>query len=136
MRRPLLSIVFGSTVLTLTMSAALAGNTQYTLASGQYTHYTIGPLGCPKLCKDGFYFRIDAPVGKVITKISIVDRTPHSNNHWYRCQAEIPCGFEEFSDVTPGKYNVSCYGTPSCLVWRATDGSNGNEQDILDVQWN
>ena len=114
---------------------AAAGGTQYILTSGQdYTHYTVGPLGCPD-CKDGFYSTkpIQSPPGTKIASITVVARTPTSNNHWYRCQVEVPCGFEEFSDVTD--YKKSCVGTAACLVWRATDGSTRMEQDTINVTW-
>ena len=132
MRTPMASTLLSLLSFVACISVASAGVTQYTLVSGAYTHYTVGPLGCPN-CKDGFYYRIDSPPGTVITNITIIDRQPHDNNHWYRCQAQINCGFEEFSDVN--QYNKSCFGTPSCFVWRATDGSNGNETDVVDVSW-
>lgn len=115
---------------------AKPGGTQYTLTSGtDYTHYTVGPVGCPD-CKDGFYTTkpISSPAGTTITSIRVVSRSPTKNNHWYRCQVEVNCGMEEFSDVNV--HNKSCVGTSACLVWRATDGSNGNEQDVIDVEWN
>ena len=73
-------------------------------------------------CKDGFYSTkpITSPSGTTITSIRVVSRSPTTNNHWYRCQVEVNCGVEEFSDVSV--HNKSCLGTSSCLVWRATDG--------------
>ncbi|SPE43775.1 exported hypothetical protein [Candidatus Sulfotelmatobacter sp. SbA7] len=122
-------------LLMASSSTGQAGGTQITLTSGKdYTHYTGGPVGCPQ-CKDGLYSTnpITAPAGKKITSITVSDRNPKKNNHWYRCQVEVSCGTEEFSDVTT--HNQSCIGTSACLVWRATDGSNGNEYDVINVKW-
>lgn len=130
-----IAAVCAAMLLALSISRAQPGGTQYTLTSGtDYTHYTAGPVGCPQ-CKDGFYTTkpISSPAGTKITSIRVTSRTPTTNNHWYRCQVEVNCGMEEFSDVNV--HNKSCLGTSSCLVWRATDGSNGNEQDVIDVQW-
>ena len=127
----LCTAVFSSAVV----ARPQAGGTQYTLTSGSdYTHYTVGPVGCPD-CNDGFYTTkpITSPQGTTITSIQVVSRSPTTNNHWYRCQVEVNCGMEEFSDVN--QHNKSCIGTSACLVWRATDGSNGNEQDVIDVKW-
>lgn len=112
------------------------GGSQYTLTSGtDYTYVGPGqPVGCPQ-CKDLFYTTkaITSPAGTVITSIRVSDRSPKTNNHWYRCQVEVDCGVEEFSDVNV--HNKSCIGTSACLVWRATDGREGSEQDVIDVQW-
>jgi len=109
---------------------------QYVLTSGtDYTHIGPGhPVGCPQ-CKDLFYGTqpLSSPPGTIITSIQVSDRTPKSNNHWYRCQVEVDCSVAEFSDVN--EHNKSCVGTRSCIVWRATDGRVGSEQDVIDVRW-
>ena len=131
-----LSAVFMVFLFSLPAPSAAPGGTQYTLTSGSdYTHDKgNSPTGCPQ-CKDLFYSTkpITSPAGTVITSITVVDRTPKKNNHWYRCQIEVNCGVEEFADVN--QRNKSCIGTNACIVYRATDGSTKNEQDVIDVRW-
>jgi hypothetical protein len=134
MNRSYRRAVFCAAFMLAVSYPVLAGVTQYTLTSGSYTHYTVGPVGCPN-CKDGFFYRIDAPAGTTITNITVASRwaPDPNNNHWYRCQVQVACGFEEFSDVN--HHDQSCFGRSSCLVWRATDGSTGNENDVINVFW-
>jgi hypothetical protein len=115
------------------LSTAQAGSQTYTLSAARdYTHVGPGqPVGCPQ-CKDLFYAELRAPRGTKITKIEILDRRPHQNNHWYRCQAEVQCGVQEFSDVN--QHNQSCIGTSACIVWRATD-SKQNQEDDIKITW-
>jgi hypothetical protein len=116
--------------------SAAPGGTQYTLTSGtDYTYVGAGkPVGCPQ-CKDLFFSTkpLSSPAGTTITSIVVTSRSPTKNNHWYRCQREVDCATEEFSDVNV--HNKSCIGTPACTVWRATDGRVGSEQDVIDVRW-
>ena len=115
---------------------AIAGGAEYVLTSGINYHY-VGPgkpVDCPNGCKDLFYTDpIGGPPGTTITSIIPVDRSPKQNNHWYRCQKEADCGVAEFSDVN--QHNKDCVGTPACIVWRATNGSNHTEQDVIDIKW-
>jgi hypothetical protein len=111
---------------------AQAGSQTYTLSAGTYTYVGPGqPVGCPQ-CKDLFYTMLHSPAGTKITKVEILDRRPHVNNHWYRCQAEVDCGVQEFSDVN--QHSQSCIGTSACVVWRATD-SRGNQEDDVRITW-
>jgi hypothetical protein len=131
-----IGVVISAACFVLSISAAAPGGTQYTLTSGRdYTHDAgNSPTGCPQ-CKDLFYSTkpITSPSGTVITSITVVDRTPKKNNHWYRCQVEVNCGVEEFADVN--QRNKTCIGTNACVVYRATDGSEKTEQDVIDVRW-
>lgn len=113
-------------------SLAQAGSQTYTLSATIYTYVGPGqPVGCPQ-CKDLFYTILHAPAGTKITNVQILDRRPHTNNHWYRCQAEVQCGVQEFSDVN--QHNQSCIGTSACVVWRATD-SKSNQEDDIKLTW-
>jgi hypothetical protein len=113
--------------------SAAPGSQTYTLsATRDYTHMA-GPMGCPD-CKDLFYTTValSSPAGTQITSVEILDRRPHQNNHWYRCEKEVQCGVQEFSDAT--QHNKSCIGTSACIVWRATD-SQSNQEDDIRLTW-
>ena len=115
------------------------GGTQYTLTSG--TDFTPvnapgHPVGCPQACSTLYAITnpIYSPPGTVITSIQVASRTQHTP--WHRCQVEIACGVEEFSDVND--HHRSCIGTRGCGVWRAwqAQGSQpGSEQDVINVTW-
>jgi hypothetical protein len=111
------------------MAFAQAGSQNYTLsAAGDYAYVGPGqPVGCPQ-CKDLFYAVLHSPTGTKITSIVVVARRPTKNNHWYRCQLEVECGVQEFSDAN--QHNQSCVGTSTCIVWRATDSKSNQEDDI------
>ena len=116
-------------------SVALPGSQTYTLQSVRdYTH--IGPhqpVDCPH-CKDLFFSRsLFSPPGTRITSVDVIDRRPHTNNHWYRCQHDVPCGGAEFTSG-PDR-SASCIGASSCTVWRATDGMTGSEEDDIRISW-
>jgi hypothetical protein len=130
----LLAFALSATIPTVV--AQDTGGTQFTLTAGtDYTFLGPGhPVDCPQ-CKSLFYAThlLNAPAGMVISSITVVDRKPDVNNHWKRCQIEVSCGVEEFSDAN--EHNKSCVGTPSCMVWRATDAAAGKEYDVINVRW-
>jgi len=111
------------------------GVAQYTLTSGtDYTHVGPGhPVDCPNGCKDLYALTNPISVPGRITSIRVVQRIPPSNNHWSRCEREVPCGVAEFSDVAD--HTKSCIGSSAFGVWRATNGMTSSEQDVIEVTW-
>jgi hypothetical protein len=116
---------------------AAPGSQTYTLSSNEYTYIGPGhPVDCANGCKDLFYSNraLASPAGTTITSVEEIDRRPKDKtNHWYRCQDQVPCGVAEFSDLND--HAASCVGHPACMVWRATNGRTGREEDDIRISW-